>query len=431
MKNTKLFQYVVLGLFVFFLLVGAILFSTFRSSNSALTNISITVWGTLPENSFNSFSRNYFSDSDLKYTVNYTEKDPAIFDRDLIEALAGGVGPDAIVLPTDLILRYFNKIYPIPYTTLPETAFKDTFIQEGELYLNSSGALALPLMVDPLVMYWNRDIFNNAGVTKPPTDWAQVSSLVPKMTKLDKAQNIITSAIALGEYRNVNNSKSILSALFVQIGNPIVAFDSGSGTFKSILRDTSSADSSIALQFYTNFSNSSKSEYSWNRSLVNSLDFFTNGDSAIYLGFASEYMTIKNKNPNLNFDVALLPQAVGAKTYSTFGNMFGLAIMKNSANPAGTFTVLTSLSSAAAFSYWKDIFNLPSARKDSVPDISNSVSKTIFNRSAIISKGWYDPNSAKTSAIFQDMVESYTTGRETLDGVINTASERLDSLLNN
>jgi ABC-type glycerol-3-phosphate transport system substrate-binding protein len=430
MKNTKLFQYVVLGLFVFFLLVGAILFSTFRSSNSALTNISITVWGTLPENSFNSFARNYFSDSDLKYTVNYTEKDPAIFDRDLIEALASGVGPDAIVLPTDLILRYSNKIYPIPYTTLPETAFKDTFIQEGELYLNSSGALALPLMVDPLVMYWNRDIFNNAGVTKPPTDWAQVSSLVPKMTKLDKAQNIITSTIALGEYRNVNNSKSILSALFMQIGNPIVTLDSD-GIFKSILRDTSSADSSIALQFYTNFSNSSKSEYSWNRSLVNSLDFFTNGDSAIYLGFASEYMTIKNKNPNLNFDVALLPQAVGAKTYSTFGNMFGLAIMKNSANPAGTFTVLTSLSSAAAFPYWKDIFNLPSARKDSVPDISNSVAKTIFNRSAIISKGWYDPNSAQTSAIFQDMVESYTTGRETIDGTINTASGRLDSLLNN
>jgi ABC-type glycerol-3-phosphate transport system substrate-binding protein len=237
----------------------------------------------------------------------------------------------------------------------------------------------------------------------------------------------------LGEYRNINNSKSILSALFIQAGNPIVSLDS-SGALKSTLKDTTSfkdSPSSLALQFYTSFSNSNKAEYSWNRSLPNSLDFFANSDSAIYLGFASEYMTIKNKNPNLNFEVALLPQAVGARTYSTFGNMLGLAIMKNSANPAGAFTVISSLSSAAAFSYWKDIFNLPSARKDSVPDISNSVAKTIFNRSAIRSKGWYDPNSAQTSAIFQDMIESYTTGRETLDGVINTASERLDLLLNN
>ncbi|MEI6190947.1 MAG: extracellular solute-binding protein [bacterium] len=432
MKNTKLFQYVVMGLFVFFLLVGAILFSTYRSSNSALTNISITMWGTLPVESFNSFVSNYFSDSDLKYTVNYTEKDPATFDRDLVEALASGSGPDTIILPEDFIVRYYNKIYPIPYNILPEATFKDTFIQEGELYLNSSGVLALPLMVDPLVMYWNRDIFNNAGVTNPPTDWAQVSSLVPRMTKLDKAQNVITSTIALGEYRNINNSKSILSALFIQAGNPIVSLDS-SGSLNSKLKDVVNPDSSsaLALQFYTNFSNPNKAEYSWNRSLPNSLDFFANGDSAIYLGFTSEYMAIKNKNPNLNFEVALLPQAVGARTYSTFGNMLGLAIMKNSANPAGAFTVISSLSSAAAFSYWKDIFNLPSARKDSVPDISNSVAKTIFNRSAVRSKGWYDPNSAQTSAIFQDMIESYTTGRETLDGVINTASERLDSLLNN
>jgi ABC-type glycerol-3-phosphate transport system substrate-binding protein len=149
----------------------------------------------------------------------------------------------------------------------------------------------------------------------------------------------------------------------------------------------------------------------------------------MYFGFASEYMTIKNKNPNLNFDVALLPQITNAKVYNTFGNIMGLAIMKNSADPAGTYTVISSLTSAAAFPYWSNTFNLPSARRDILSLPETNAIKTVFNQSAILSKGWLDPNAVQTGAIFQDMVESYTTGREAIGPAVNTASDRIDSLL--
>ncbi len=426
MKNSKLFQYVFIGAFIFFIIIGAILFATYRSGNKDQTaNINITLWGTLPETSFNSFISKYFSENDLKYTVNYVEKSASTFDQNLVEALASRVGPDGIILPQDLIIRYSNKIYTIPYTVLPELAFKQTFIQEGELYLNNNGVLALPFSVDPLVMYWNRDIFNNASITKPPVNWAEISNLVPKMTKKDQSHNIFSSAVALGEFRNINNAKEILSALLIQVGNPIITLDSND-SFISKLKDPSS---NLALEFYTNFSNPVKQEYSWNRSLANSVDVFANGDLALYFGFASEFTKIKNKNPNLNFDVAFLPQVASAKTLNTFGNMLGFAILKNSSDPAGTYTVFTALTSAEAFPFWKDIFNLPSARRDILGQVESNAIKTIFNKSAIMSKGWYDPNKAQTSAIFQDMVESYTTGRESLSGAINVASDRLGSLL--
>jgi ABC-type glycerol-3-phosphate transport system substrate-binding protein len=431
MKNTKLFQYILTGLFIFFIIVGAILFSTYRSKNSSLTNISITIWGTLDETNFDSFVSKYFNENDIKYTVNYTEKDSATFDSELVEALASGIGPDAIILPTDLIVRYINKIYTIPYAVLPELTFKDTFIQEGELYLNNNGVLALPFLVDPLVMYWNRDIFNNVGVTKPPTSWAEISALVPKMTKKDPAQNISMSTVALGEYRNVKNAKDIMSALLIQAGTSIVGISSD-GRFGSTIQngsDEKTSPASLALGYYTNFSNPSKIEYSWNRSLPNSIDAFTNGDLAIYFGFASEFVRIKEKNPNLNFDVALLPQIANAKVYNTFGKMQGFAIMKNSTNPAGVYTVLSSLVSAEAFPYWANIFNISSARRDILNVVEKSSAKTVFNKSAIMSKGWYDPNQAETNKVFQEMIESYTTGRETLSEVISTASDRLDSLL--
>jgi ABC-type glycerol-3-phosphate transport system substrate-binding protein len=431
-KNSSLFQYIFIGAFVFFILIGMIMFATYKSNSKADMTINISVWGTLPGNFFQNFASGYFSDNDMKnYTVDYVEKDSATFDQELVEAIASGVGPDAIVLPDDLIVRYSNKIYPIPYTVLPEISFKDTFIQQGELYLTSSGIMALPLAVDPLVMYWNRDIFNNNGVTKAPATWTDVANLVPKMTRKDQAQNILSSTVALGEYRNVNNAKDIISALFIQSGNPIVSLNSD-GNFFSVLRLGQNSDSdsaTLALQFFTNFSNPSKSVYSWNRSMPNSLDVFANGDLALYFGFASEFTQIKQKNPNLNFGVALLPQISGVKTISTLGKMLGLAILKSSSNPSGAYTIMTHLTSAAAVPYWNTSLNLPSARRDILGLVEDNAIKTIFNKSAIISKDWYDPNRSQTNKIFQEMVESFTTGRENISSAINIASEKLGSLL--
>lgn len=420
-----------MGAFIFFIIVGAIMFATYRSTDTSVTNISISIWGTLPGDSFRTFISRYFSEMQIKHSVDYIQKDATTFDQELVEALASGGGPDAIILSEDSIVSYSNKIYPIPYTVFPELEFKQTFIQEGELYLVPKGILALPFSVDPLVMYWNRDIFNNTSVTIPPTNWTEVANLVPKMTKKDLAKNISMSTVALGEFRNVTNAKEILSTLLLQLGSPVIRLNLD-GSLESTLKEEFGLKTSptiSSLEFYTNFSNPSKREYSWNRSLTNSLDAFVNGDLAMYFGFASEFLTIKNKNPNMNFDVAFMPQIAGAKVYSTFGSMLGFAIMKNSANPAGAYTVLSTLTSAGAVPFWKDIFNISSARRDILGQVENSAAKTVFNKSAIMSKGWLDPNKAQTSLIFQEMVESYTTGRENIESAVSTASDRIDALL--
>jgi len=431
MRNSKLFQYIIIGLFIFFIIVGAILFSTYRTDSQSAQTINISIWGTLNAESFNSFVNSYFSDADLKYTVRYVEKNSATFDSDLVEALASGTGPDAIILPNDLIIRYANKIYTIPYAVLPEVNFKQNFIQEAELYLNSTGSIGLPFMVDPLVMYWNRDTFFSAGISTPPTTWSEVSKLTSKLTIKDESKNINRSTIALGEFRNINNAKEILAVLMMQAGGNLIKVGSD-GFYSSTLNNNFGLPKSpalSALEFFTNFSNPARAEYSWNRSLPSSLNMFTNGDLAIYIGFASEYLTIKNKNPNLNFDVSILPQIDNSKVYKTYGNMLGFAILKSSSKPAGAYTVISALTSSSAFPFWKNIFNTSSTRSDLLGRVDTSAIKTIFNRSAIISRGWLDPNKTASNQIFQDMVESYTTGREGMNTAINTASDRLNNLL--
>lgn len=419
------------AIFAAFIVIGIITFSLFRGgSGSSLEQI--TLWGTIPESVFSSYTRavNLKKDTSAKVSVKYIVKDGESFDREFIEALASGSGPDAILLSQDQILRYKDKIYPIPYGSISERAFKDTFIEEGELYLSSDGILALPFAVDPLVMYWNRDIFTDALLSQPPVYWDELFSLVDKITEVDSHLDIQRSAISFGEFRNVLNAKEILSLLILQAGNPIVKFDKGRPV--STLKDQlgfSIPPSEAAVRFYTEFSNPSKKAYSWNRSLPQTLSYFLAGDLALYFGFASEFNDIRMKNPNLNFDVAVAPQRREAKTKTTFGKMQGLALVKSSRKLSSAFSTISALTSKDNVAVWTRVSGLPPVRKDLLQLGSSDPEGSIFYNSAIISKAWLDPNREETQTIFQNMVESVTSGRLMLSESINKASMEIQNLL--
>ena len=165
------FRLILTAIFAIFIVIGIIMFSLFRGGAGGGTVDSITVWGIIPESVFIKYIESVNSNKDARISVNYVEKEDDFFDKEFIEALAKGAGPDAILLPQDKILRHQDKIYPIPYGSLSERAFKDAFIEESELYLSSDGIIALPLSIDPLVMYWNRDIFTDALLPQPPAYW--------------------------------------------------------------------------------------------------------------------------------------------------------------------------------------------------------------------------------------------------------------------
>lgn len=46
--------------------------------------------------------------------------------------------------------------------------------------MTKDSIIAFPLTIDPLVMYWNRDILSNAGIVKPPAYWDEIYSIVKK-----------------------------------------------------------------------------------------------------------------------------------------------------------------------------------------------------------------------------------------------------------
>lgn len=431
----KTFQAILLAIFGFFIIIGVAAIATFGKfggSGGEVVPAAGTIWGTLDATLVSEVLTLYNQDTDnLLSGVTYKQISEATFDTELIEALAAQRGPDAIILPSDFIMRYEDKIYPIPFTSVPERTFRDTFAEGSEIYLNDEGILAMPILVDPLVMYWNRSLFNAGGFSRPPSAWDELVTLSETLTKSDASFSILQSTIALGGYENITNAKEVLATLVMQAGTPITVRVPEQGV-DSLLSDRlgfAEVPADSAIRFYTEFANPVKPVYSWNRALPSSYDMFLRGDLALYLGFGSELFDLQEKNPNLNFDVTRVPQVPDGPTKSTFGRFYGIALMKQSDDVAGAFQAAFALSNAQAGQLWTDKFALAPVRRDLLANKPVDAYKSVFYSEALIAHGFLDPNPAETDNIFSQMVSDITSGRRSVGQAVGEADTRLQKLV--
>lgn len=424
------FQIAVTGIFIFFILVGVVLFAGFSGGNNNTIIGEITIWGSMDKNIFDQLLRELRYEDKSFDGVKYRQMNEISFDHDLAEALASGSGPDIFILPQDSILKHEAKILPIPYDSYSVRDFKDKFIEEGELYLNNKGILGLPFVVDPIITYWNRSIFSKSGIANPPKTWEELLLFSQNITEKDDNLNILTSAVAFGEFRNVDHAKEIISTLVMQAGNPIVTkFD---GMVESVLSQKGKSNmmpAEAAIDFFTQFSNPVKTVYTWNRSLPSSQRSFIAGDLAIYFGFASELDSLRNKNPNLNFDVTSLPQTEeGSKI--TFGKMYALSITKNSKNANSAFIVIKKLTEDKYLSILSNLNKLPPVSRNLLSKDPKDPYLEIFYDSVFSADAWLDPNPDETDIIFQNMIDAIVSGREKTKRAIQKADSEINILIN-
>lgn len=433
MKNTSQFQLVLIGIFVILAVAGIGTFAVYKGASSK-DAISATIWGTLDGAKMNAFIAEVTKGRKPEMRLMYVQKGKDTIAEDLVEALAIGQAPDAILVDNANLLRNANKIITIPYASYPQSQYKSTYVQEAEMYLTETGVIAVPFAVDPLVMYWNRDIFNDAVIPEPPKYWDEFVTLAPKLTVKNQSLGIERSAVALGEFRNVNNAKQILSMLIMQAGNPIAV--RSSGRVESALTNAFGypvPPANSALSFYTQFANPSQTVYTWNRSMSgNAETLFRKGLVAMYFGFASELPVLREKNPNLNFGVALMPQTRPSGTYRpvqmTYGTMYGFSITRGTRNFAGTLSAIYALTDASALKKWGTLDGSPSVRRDVLAANPADAASAVFATSALWSRGWLEPDTQKTSIVFQSMVENVTSGILRHNDAVRVADDELNRI---
>lgn len=428
MKNLSKFQLIFYGVFVLAIFAGVGILAISKANNSASkdpADAKVTMWGVQPS----TFMEPIIAASGAN--VVYSQKSADTFYQSYIEALANGKGPDLLLLTQADVYRFISRLAPIPYQNFPERTFRDQFVDGAEVFLHPAGILGFPIGQNPLVMYWNKDMITSAGLVAPPTTWDKFPALVPLLTKKDGAQNIVQAPVALGEYGNVTNAKAILSSLIMQAGGKVVDYVNGNlgGALMNTYGNTLNPAVS-SLDFYTQFSNPVKATYTWNRSLASSKTLFLNGSLAVYFGFASEAPELRAKNPNLDFDVAVLPQANGTNKKAVYADFYLAAISRSTTNYAAAFKSATLLSSAGAALKWAP------ARTDIVPaqkaalmaSPERSADTPVFYSSALWGRTWIDPNAKSSDNVFGTMIGDVTAGRTSTGDAVKNALGKLNSL---
>jgi ABC-type glycerol-3-phosphate transport system substrate-binding protein len=422
------FQIILMGIFGVLIVGGVIIFSTYKGSSQNAARV--VIWGTISQNDFNNVLQKTSLYQNKQINIEYVQKEEETFDSEFIESLASGEAPDVFILPSDKIIKHRNKIYMLPYDISTQRQFKDSFIEGAEVYMLPEGIAALPISVDPLVMYWNRSLFNQTKITEPPKYWDEFYNLANLISKKDGALNISKSAVAFGEFGNIAHAKEIVLNLAMQAGTPITIW--GGNRIVSVLADSfnkSIVPAEAAVNFYTEFANPAKTSYSWNRSLPISTNYFLSGDLALYFGFASEIRNLQLKNPNLNFDVSNVPVSREGGSDVSFGKFNALAIVKSTKNPAAAFSAITILSDTESAKAFSEVLKLPPPRRNLLKQKPLNAYESIFYDSAIKSQTWLDPNPAETNLIFKNMIESITSGRARTGEAVNKASREISALL--
>ncbi len=422
----SMFQIILLCTFGAFAIAGILIFAFFVGSGGSSSLGPITMWGTFDETAVTVAVRQLSETDDRLRQITYIQKNAETFEQELTSALAAGVGPDLYILRHDYAVLDAPKITVIPPDQFSPEQFDSLFVEAARPFLSREGVLAVPLAVDPLVMYWNRDLFANAGLAKPPAFWDEAQGVARAVTLKTDAGSVRKSAISFGEYTNVDHAKEIVGMLVLQAGSPVTTRD-GAGNLQPALQARSgeiAQPAQSAISFYTSFANPAMDIYTWNRSFPSSREAFAAGDLAIYIGLASEEPLIRRQNPNLNFALAPIPQIRDIARSIDSGFVYGFAVPRAAANPGGALTAAYLLASPEASKALATAFGIASARRDvlSQPAQGND---DLFQRMAIITRVWEDPNPQATDGIFRDMIESITSGA----AKVSEATQRADAAM--
>ena len=436
--RSSIFQIILLAVFGALAVAGVLIFAFAVGTDKDKNVIGpVVIWGTLDKPTFDGVLEQLVLMNQALTGVTYVQKDASTFDQELANAIAEKRGPDLYIISSDDAVRNEARIKPIDYGQITRQQYQDAFAETANPFLREKGIVAIPFLIDPLLLYWNRDLLGSAGYAEPPVTWNQVPEMAEKITVKDTTGSIKRSGIALGTFPNIENGKQVLTMLMIQAANigdsvpePITAHNEN-GLLVSVMGSSfgrSTPPALEALRFYTEFANPAQSDYSWNNSLGNARSAFAQGQVALYLGFASENALIRAINPNLNYSFASIPQLPNSVRQITYGRAYGFSVPLESRNAAGAFMVADLFATASTSASFARGFGMAPASRAGL-NAREGREQIILNKAALVAKNWTDPDPQATNVIFRDMIGSVISGASTLPDALSQADQRLAHLL--
>lgn len=376
----------------------------FVGGRKTTEKINLTVWGIDDALAWDyAISRYQKSHSNVR--IKYTELKPETYEKELINALAAGRGPDIFMINNRWAVKHADKVVPSPAGKISPSVFRDLFPQVAEYdFLSSDEQIyGMPLSIDTLALFYNRDIFDKRGVALFPKTWEEFLRAIPKLRTIDKSGQLTLPAAAIGGSTvSIPNAPDILELLMLQTG--ALTPD------KYPSQTVDSEEGERALEFYVQFTNPQSQYYAWSDVSGSSVDSFAEGKAAMLFAYANDAERIKVKNPFLNFAVVPAPQADLNQAVG-IANYWALAASSKTENPeaAWDFIVFAATDKEATLDYLTST-GRPPALRSLINEYLNDSKLGAFARQALTARSFYEGDDEGVRAIFDKAIRDAIKG---------------------
>lgn len=426
-------QVIIVILCIFLAIGGVFIFAgSGRPSNNPqqITGGVLTIWGTEPANTFTKVFKAY--ESQTKNRIIYTPVDSATFNAEILNAIASNKSPDAIIANIDWANQNSDKISPLPMTSSAVTNFKNTYVDSvsTELLFEKTNrdtkvttqyARALPLWIDPLVLFWNKDIFNAGVIALPPANWEELSTISNTIKATDASGTVSRAGVAMGRAKNIPNTKDILALLMLQQG---LAPHSPFFTSKS---NDDAGKIQSAVRFYTDFANPGYAGYTWNGFLPAPEDLFATGKLGMMLEPLSRYQAIVDKNPHLAFNVTKSPQPKDSEVPIYTGDIIVITVPLASKHASAAWSFGSWMTEAEQAKQLLGKGYIAPARRDLYRDSTVTALPffPILKEEALNLRLMNDPYPQESAEIIENIIESIVDKKLTISEGVKEAGLRI------
>jgi multiple sugar transport system substrate-binding protein len=257
----------------------------------------LTYWGLYEDVSVMAPIIADFEKQNPNIKIEYIKQDVGQYMDKLVTRSSNGNGPDIFRFHNTWVPELSGLLLPLPNSVLTKEDFSKSYYPVVSTDLIKNGAIyGVPLQIDTLSLFINRDLLQAAGL-KIPTTWIDFGNAARQMTVKDENSKIKTAGAAMGTFGNITHAPDIISMLLVQDGVDL----------KNMSSNTQAVGD--ALNYYSSFALPTVNV--WDDTLDESIKAFASGTLAMYFGYSWDFFTIKSINPNFSFDIYSVPTLPG------------------------------------------------------------------------------------------------------------------------
>ena len=275
-------------------------------------DIELVVWGTVDSGKAEPLLA-LLPRSEAYGSMRYEEKRFDVLREHYEEAVAYDRRvPDLLLVESGEVFEFESilRVIPFGYGSLLSIAdYQRIFSPMTNVFLRPGGYLALPVLSDSMVLFYNENLRRHHNLRDIPGVWSDFAE-GRYLDIIKEYRDSGTAVVPLGAYGNYANAPYLFAALFLQA------------------REGKYSGTSVAeiLDFYTAFADIRSSAYAWNDTFLDARDKFVGGSLMFYPGFVSEYSALQRSNPNIVIRAAPLPQVYPERAEVVPAKLYAFAL---------------------------------------------------------------------------------------------------------